>query len=126
MRTTKKSKCNGDCCTNSANAKEELEEPVQPSDRPQSSYLTYINKIYKCDCQRKKTECSDECGCTVETCNNRHMSEKQAMILGSDVIEKVSWGMDICTQVNFLTICPRNLTYKEQSEFVEKKIIYAI
>lgn len=48
------------------------------------------------------------------------------MVLGSDVVEKVSWGMDICTQVNFLTICPRNLTYKEQSEFVEKKIIYAI
>ena len=80
----------------------------------------------KCECAKEKVECDDSCGCDPEKCYNRQMSLKQSLRFGIDVEEKVSWGMDICTQVNFLTIMPRNIPFNIQSVFVEKKLIYAI
>ena len=54
------------------------------------------------------------------------MSLRQSLRLGIDVEEKVTWGMDLCTAVNFMTICPHDLPTKTKSIFVEKKLIYAI
>ena len=51
------------------------------------------------------------------------MTRKQSLKLDTDVEEKISWGMDTCTAVNFISICPRDI---DRSNFVEKKLIYAI
>lgn len=51
---------------------------------------------------------------------------KQALRFGIDIVERVTWGMDTCTAVNFITICPRDLTPQDKSNFVAKKLTYAI
>ena len=43
------------------------------------------------------------------------MSLRQSLRLGIDVEEKVTWGMDLCTAVNFMTICPHDLPAKSKS-----------
>lgn len=80
----------------------------------------------QCICAREKVECGPECGCDPEVCYNRQMSMNQSLKFGIDVEEKVSWGMDQCTQVNFLYLIPQNIEMKTRSIFVEKKLIYAI
>lgn len=102
MQTNKRSSCEGDCCTLGNLTSE------------------------KCKCANVKVECDKDCGCDPAKCSNRQMSLKQSLRLELDLEEKVSWGMDICTQVNFLTIMPRNIPLLVQSVFVEKKLIYAI
>jgi hypothetical protein len=54
------------------------------------------------------------------------MTLKQSLRFGIDVEERVTWGMDICTAANFLTICPRDMPRSISSAFVEKKLMYAI
>jgi len=54
------------------------------------------------------------------------MSNKQSLRLGIDVEERVSWGMDTCTAVNFITVCPKDMDLNEKSIFVQKKLSYAI
>lgn len=48
------------------------------------------------------------------------------MFLGKEVIEKISWGIDACTAVNLIDICPRDLPLAMKSEFISKKLIFAI
>jgi hypothetical protein len=54
------------------------------------------------------------------------MSLNQALKLGVDIIEKISWGIDMCTAVNLILMLPRNLPPNQQSEFIEHKIVFAI
>jgi hypothetical protein len=89
-------------------------------------HMSDVFKQSKCECIQLKTECGPECGCDPQKCRNRQMSLKQSLKFGIDVEERVTWGIDICTAVNFLSICPRDLPRALQSNFVEKKLIYAI
>ena len=54
------------------------------------------------------------------------MAKNQALRFGVDIVERVTWGMDTCTAVNFITICPRDLKALDKSNFVAKKLAYAI
>lgn len=54
------------------------------------------------------------------------MSKKQSLRFGIDVEERVTWGMDICTAVNFLDVCPGDMPQQQRSVFVEKKLMYAV
>lgn len=80
----------------------------------------------KCSCAKLKAECGPDCGCDPKTCNNRQMVNNEGMKLGVDVIEKVTWGMDICTAVNFISVCPKDMKFEDKSKFVAKKLTYAI
>lgn len=40
------------------------------------------------------------------------MGMKQALKLGTDVIEKISWGIDMCTAVNIIVLLPKNVPIK--------------
>ena len=46
------------------------------------------------------------------------MSLKQALRFDVDVKEKVTWGMDTCTAVNFMMICPKDMEHSAKSDFV--------
>lgn len=48
------------------------------------------------------------------------------MRFGIDIVEKVTWGIDTCTAVNFITLCPRDLDPDQKSKFVSNKLTYAI
>ena len=37
------------------------------------------------------------------------MSMAQSLEFGVDVVEKVTWGIDLCTAINFMTMCPNDL-----------------
>jgi hypothetical protein len=37
------------------------------------------------------------------------MSLKQGLVLGRDVIEKISWGIDMMTAVNLMNLLPRDI-----------------
>lgn len=54
------------------------------------------------------------------------MSMNQALKLGEDVIEKISWGLDMCTAVNLMNLLPRDTPQHIQSDFIEKRLVYAI
>jgi hypothetical protein len=54
------------------------------------------------------------------------MSLNQALRLGIDIEEKISWGIDMCTAVNMIFLLPKNIPGKLQSEFIERKIVFAI
>ena len=54
------------------------------------------------------------------------MSKNQALRFDKDVEEKVTWGMDTCTAVNFMTICPKDMEHSAKSDFVSQKLTYAI
>lgn len=43
------------------------------------------------------------------------MALKQRLKLGEDVVEKIAWGVDLCTQVNLVDVLPR-----EVSGFIDK------
>jgi len=103
-----------------------MEPPEKIDSKTPKQHLHEQIKNEKCDCAKLKVECNDSCGCDPEKCFNRQMSLKQALIFGKDVEERVSWGMDICTQVNFLTLMPRDIPFQIQSTFVEKQLIFAI
>lgn len=85
-----------------------------------------VPKRDPCHCVRTKTECSADCGCDPELCSNRQISKKQSLRLGIDVEEKVTWGMDLYTAINFIQLCPADMPQNLKSTFVEKKIIYAV
>ena len=116
MVTNKNAKCDGTCC----NKNEEI--PIES--------ITWCGQLQpsmmKCPCAKTRVECSDDCGCDPEICNNRQMSLKQGLKFGIDVEEKVTWGMDTCTAVNFMTIIPKDLKPDEKSHFVQQKLTYAI
>jgi hypothetical protein len=54
------------------------------------------------------------------------MSLRQGLKLGVDIVEKISWGIDMCTAVNLLILIPKNIPIKMQSELIEKKVVFAI
>ena len=80
----------------------------------------------KCACRGVRVECSDQCGCDPNICQNRQMSLNQALKMGIDIEEKVSWGIDFATAVNLLYLLPKNIPSKLQSDFIENKLVYAI
>lgn len=82
--------------------------------------------MMKCECAKLRVECSSSCGCDPNICNNRQMSLKQSLRFGIDIVEKVTWGIDTCTAVNFITLCPRDLDPDQKSKFVSSKLTYAI
>lgn len=40
------------------------------------------------------------------------MSLKQSLKLGEDIIERTSWGIDMCTAVNLMALLPRDVPQK--------------
>jgi hypothetical protein len=42
------------------------------------------------------------------------------------VIEKISWGIDMCTAVNLLNLLPNHLSGPLKSHFIENKVVFAI
>lgn len=50
----------------------------------------------------------------------------QSVKLGKDVEERTAWGIDLCTAYNLLSIMPRDIPITQQSEFIEKKLLFAI
>ena len=46
--------------------------------------------------------------------------------MGVDVEERTAWGIDLCTAINLLSIMPRDMPVQLQSEFIEKKLMFAI
>jgi len=112
MRTEKSAKCTGECCLKI--------EDLGPFKLGQDMWET------KCPCRGVRVECSEDCGCDPAVCQNRQMSLHQDLRLGEDIVEKISWGIDMCTGVNLLFLLPRNIPVKLQSDFIENKIVFAI
>lgn len=54
------------------------------------------------------------------------MSLNQSLKLGEDIIERTSWGLDMGTAVNLMVLLPRDMPSKFQSDFIEKRLVYAI
>jgi len=68
IKTTKKSRCEGSCCTGEESKK-----------RHMSIKETLVDDVVKkseCACIRSKCECSEDCGCDPETCWNMQMTKK--------------------------------------------------
>lgn len=92
----------------------------------------------RCGCARQKAECNDACGCycrknQASKCNNRQMALKQRLVLGKDVVEKIAWGVDLCTQVNFVDVLPREVSnvivdgwHINRQVLIAKKLNFAI
>mmetsp|Transcript_5904 Transcript_5904/g.9593 ORF Transcript_5904/g.9593 Transcript_5904/m.9593 type:complete len:97 (+) Transcript_5904:3375-3665(+) len=83
-------------------------------------------KKSECACIRMKMECSDKCGCEIETCRNRQIHKHSSLKLGTDVEERVTWGIDMCTAVNFLSLLPRGTPTPIIRDWIEKKLMYAV
>lgn len=57
----------------------------------------------QCSCLARNLECSSRCGCAQEgKCLNRAVSLRNALVLGKDVCEIDSWGMDCYTRRNII------------------------
>ena len=112
MKTQKTAMCTGECCLKI--------EDLGPFKIGLDVWET------KCACRGVRVECSDQCGCDPKQCQNRQMSLKQGLVLGEDIIEKISWGIDMCTAVNLLNLLPNNLSGPAKSDFIEKKVVFAI
>jgi hypothetical protein len=112
METNKRAKCSGECCLRM--------EDLGPFKIGQDMWET------RCTCRGLRVECSDDCGCDPTVCKNRQMSLRQGLKLGEDIIEKISWGIDMCTACNLLILLPKNVPIKMQSEFIEKKVVFAV
>ena len=54
------------------------------------------------------------------------MSLNQALQLNVDVIEKISWGIDMGTGLNLIALLPINIPQKIKSDFIENKVVFAI
>lgn len=54
------------------------------------------------------------------------MSRKQSLVLGNDIVERISWGIDICTAVNLITVLPIEMNNQAKSDFIEDKVIFAV
>ena len=54
------------------------------------------------------------------------MSLNQSLKLGEDVEERTAWGIDFSTALNLLSLLPRDMPQLSQSEFIEKKLLFAI
>ena len=113
MRTEKKTKCEGECCTEQA---EESELTQEALDAEKS----------KCVCIKKKTECGAECGCIAETCRNRQMSRNRSLKKNVDFEERTAWGIDLCTTMNLFDIMPRDVPLANKTNFLEKRVLFAI
>lgn len=124
MKTDKKSKCCGECCTRNPEDDKIIQTPT-PVKPGNEGHINFYEQP-KCECVKLKSECGPDCGCDPKTCTNRQISLKNSLKFDLDVEERVTWGIDICTAVNFLTICPRDLPRPLQSNFIEKKLIYAV
>lgn len=59
-----------------------------------------------CPCLARNTECDDACGCRPPSeqlpggCLNRAVGSRNALVLGRDVAEVDTWGMDCYTRKN--------------------------
>lgn len=112
MKTSKTAQCTGECCNRI--------EDLGPFKVGMDMWET------KCNCRGVRVECSDQCGCDPQVCQNRQMSLKQGLKLGVDIEERYSWGIDMCTALNLIYLLPQSIPLKLKSDFVENKIVYAI
>ena len=98
MKTEKRAQCTGECCLRI--------EDLGPFKVGQDMWNT------QCACRGVRVECSDQCGCDPSICQNRQMSLNQALKLGIDIEEKISWGIDLATAVNLIYLLPKNIPSK--------------
>ncbi len=105
------SNCNGLCC--------KCFEDLGPLNLEKSRWDS------KCTDRMMNVECNPEiCGCNRNTCNNMAILTKTNKILGEDVIEKYSWGIDLYTYRNLIEFLPLNFSDEFKSEkFIEKTLI---
>jgi len=105
------SNCNGLCC--------ECFEDLGPLNLEKSRWDS------KCTDRIMNVECNPEnCGCNVNTCKNMAILTKTNKILGKDVIEKYSWGIDLYTYRNLIEFLPLNFSDEIKSgKFIEKTLI---
>jgi len=54
------------------------------------------------------------------------MTLNQALRFDTDVIEKISWGIDMGTAVNLMALLPRDMPLRLQSDFIEKRLVFAV
>ena len=54
------------------------------------------------------------------------MTNNKKMKMNKHVVEKTAWGIDLGTAVNLLSLLPKDMPQKLQSEFVEKKLVFSI
>ncbi|CDW80460.1 set domain protein [Stylonychia lemnae] len=112
MMTTKSAKCQGQCCLKI--------EDLGPFKLGSDVWESH------CECRLAKVECSDHCGCDPSQCQNRQMKLQQALKFDTDVIEKISWGIDMGTAVNLMALLPRDMPLRLQSDFIEKRLVFAV
>ena len=54
------------------------------------------------------------------------MSLGQQLVLGVDVEEHIAWGMDMYTALNLIDLKPKDIPWKVFSEFIERRLMFAI
>lgn len=118
MKTEKKSACDGACCSGEPEDMKAFEDTLVKE--------AFDAEKSPCQCIKKKVECGADCGCEPEQCRNRQMSRKQALTEGVDFEERTAWGIDLCTAMNLIEICPRDLPLSLRSNFIEKRVLFAI
>lgn len=88
LRTKKMGGCDGTHCTN----REGL-----------GSYNVEAEGFVSgCTCLQRNTECDSACACSSEVCLNRAVTNRKTLVMGVDVDEVDSWGMDCYTRRNIL------------------------
>ena len=75
--------------------------------------------VSTCPNRAQQIECDSTShpGC----CKNMAIGSKQRKILGSDVEERLSWGIDIYTRKNIFLVLPENKDEVEKSDWSEEK-----
>ena len=105
MRTDKKSKCNGECCT-----PVDMDDPEAVSQFEKTlTQEAFDSEKSHCDCIRKRVECGQDCECDPDTCRNRQMSRGKELREGIDFEERTAWGIDLSTAMNLLDVLPRDI-----------------
>ncbi|MCQ2818069.1 MAG: SET domain-containing protein-lysine N-methyltransferase, partial [archaeon] len=87
----------------------------------------------ECPARKHRIECTENCKCDLNTCKNCPIRKKEYKELGKDVEERYSWGIDLFTYRNILTLCPNNFEDENfdgnntsLKDFVEKSLVIAL
>ena len=104
LSTTLEGKCDGKYCSNL-----DFLGPLDP-----------VHEIWETKCihRSRKIECSEHCKCKGECCN-RAITDNKPMVMGKDVREIDSWGIDIMTSNRIVNVLPNSLTLAHKLKFIE-------
>eukprot|EP01083_Nonionella_stella_P301434 1034081_1 len=107
LKTSKKGCCDGKHCDDLSR--------LGPYDVHSMQFVT------ECEDRKHCMECSDLCGCSVERCANRSIQSGIRKVMGRDVKEELTFGMDQSTRRRITKTCMKECGFvaHEINKFIE-------